>query len=79
LVELVRSHVGTYRVPPADRLFVNHRGPGGRCLVSAGRPLSSSAYSRVWQKARTAALSQVEQHGPLAKVPYHLRHAAVFL
>ena len=48
-------------------------------MLTAGRPLSSSAYSRVWQKARKAALSEAEQRGPLAKVPYHLRHAAVSL
>jgi integrase len=33
----------------------------------------------VWQKARGAALTEAEQRGPLAKVPYHLRHAAVSL
>jgi integrase len=33
LVELLRSHVDTYRVGPTDRLFVNRRGPGGRYLL----------------------------------------------
>lgn len=79
LVELLTTHIELYGVGPDGRLFVNQRGPGGRYRPTTGQPLSSSAYSRVWRKAREAALTDAQQVSPLAKVPYHLRHAAVSL
>ena len=38
-----------------------------------------ATYTRVSRQARKAALTEAQQRSPLAKVPYHLRHAAVSL
>ena len=73
------KHLREYDAGPDGRLFVTRRGPGGRYLPTTGRPLSSNAYTRVWRKARETALTPAQQRSPLAKVPYHLRHAAVSL
>jgi integrase len=51
--------------------------PGARGPRS--RPFLNNAYTRVWRKARQAAFSTAQQASPLARVPYHLRHAAVSL
>jgi integrase len=64
---------------PYGRLFVTRRGTGGRYLPTTGRSLSNSAYKRVWRKARQMALGKAQHASPLARVPYHLRHAAVSL
>jgi integrase len=48
-------------------------------VPGTGRPPSNNTYTRVWRKARTLALTEAQQATPLAKVPYHLRHAAVSL
>jgi len=41
--------------------------------------VSLGTYTRVWRQARIRVLTPVQQRSPLAKVPYHLRHAAVSL
>jgi hypothetical protein len=38
--------------------------------------VSLGTYLRVWHQARVVALNDAER-SPLARVPYHLRHAAV--
>ena len=38
-----------------------------------------ATYTRVFRQARKAALTEAQQRSPLAKVRYHLRHAAVSL
>jgi hypothetical protein len=79
LVALLRRHLDTYDTGTDGRLFVTRRGPDGRHRPTAGRPLNGNAYTRVWHKARTAALTEAQAATPLAKVPYQLRHAAVSL
>ena len=79
LVDLLTAHLDTYGTDRDGRLFVTRRGAGGRYLPTIGQPVSSNAYGRVWRKARETALTEAEQASPLAKVPYHLRHAAVSL
>ncbi|WP_405143827.1 tyrosine-type recombinase/integrase [Sphaerisporangium sp. NBC_01403] len=67
LVAILRSHLTDHGVSPDGHLFVGER----------GGPLSESVYGRVWQKARTGALSKAEAASPLAARPYDLRHACV--
>lgn len=67
LVVILRTHLTRHGVSPDGHLFVGER----------GGPLSESVYGRVWQKARTAALSEAETASPLAERPYDLRHACV--
>ncbi|MET8339764.1 tyrosine-type recombinase/integrase [Streptosporangium canum] len=67
LVAILRDHLAEYGVSPDGHLFIGER----------GGPLSESVYGRVWQKARTAALSKAEAASPLAARPYDLRHACV--
>jgi integrase len=69
LVTLLRAHLKAYGTSPDGRLFRTAR----------GRPLQDSAYSAVWQAARTAAFTPAQQASPLARRPYDLRHAAVSL
>jgi len=69
LVALLRAHLREYGTSPDGRLFRTAR----------GRPLQDSAYSAVWQAARTAALTPTQHASPLARRPYDLRHAAVSL
>jgi Phage integrase family len=69
LVALLRAHLREYGISPDGRLFRTAR----------GRPLQDSAYSAVWQAARTAAFTPTQQASPLARRPYDLRHAAVSL
>jgi integrase len=67
LVQLLRRHLAEHGTAPDGRLFRGER----------GGPISDSVYSRVWERARTAALSSCEAASPLADRPYSLRHAAV--
>lgn len=60
LVAILRSHLTDHGVSPDGHLFVGER----------GGPLSESVYGRVWQKARTGALSKAEAASPLAARPY---------
>jgi integrase len=69
LTQMLRAHLKAYGTSPGGRLFRTAR----------GRPLQDSAYSAVWQAARTAALTPAQQASPLARRPYDLRHAAVSL
>jgi integrase len=69
LVQLLNSHIHTYRIGPRGRLFVGAR----------GGDLSDSVYDRAWKKARAHAFPQDLVETPLARRPYDLRHAAVSL
>ncbi len=73
LVKLLDAHIKDYRVSETGRMFVIMTG------ARPGRPIANSTYTRVWRKAREDAFTQGQQDSPLAKVPYHLRHAAVSL
>ena len=43
------------------------------------QPVGKSMYAKVWREARQLALDPVQATGPLARVPYDLRHAALSL
>jgi integrase len=73
LVKLLDAHIKRYKIEESGRIFVIQGG------MRPGRPIASSTYTRVWRLARQDALSKAQQDSPLAKVPYHLRHAAVSL
>jgi integrase len=71
LVRALRWHIAAHGHAPDGRLFV---------AQGYGRgSVSKETYARVWRNARTKALTPAQQRSPLAKVPYHLRHAAVSL
>jgi integrase len=65
LISLLRKHLADYGTAPDGRLF---RG-------EADGLLSDSIYSRLWAKARHAALTDAEAASPLGERPYDLRHA----
>jgi len=65
LGRLLRDHIATHGTAPDGRLF---RG-------EAGGLLSDSVYSRIWDKARQAALTEAQAVSPLGERPYDLRHA----
>ncbi|BFU47869.1 tyrosine-type recombinase/integrase [Krasilnikovia sp. MM14-A1004] len=73
--------------PPLVRALRWHiaehgHGADGRLFVTQGigqHSVSKETYARVWRQARLVALTPAQQRSPLAKVPYHLRHAAVSL
>ena len=69
LVTLLRAHLKAYGATPDGRLFRTAR----------GGIVQDSAYSAVWQAARTAVFTPAQQASPLARRPYDLRHAAVSL
>ena len=69
LVALLRAHLKSYGTTPDGRLFRTARGGA----------LQDSAYSAVWQAARTAVFTPAQHASPLARRPYDLRHAAVSL
>ncbi len=75
----MNRHLADFPTGADGRLFVTRRGPGGRYVPTAGQPIPNNAYTRVWRKAREKALTPTQQRSPLARVPYHLRHAAVSL
>jgi integrase len=80
LVQLLRHHVKTFGPGPGERLFVSRTGKGGHPLPPPySNPVSSNTYARVWQKARTKALSEAQASSPLVGRPYDLRHAGVSL
>jgi integrase len=85
-----RAKTSTRDVPAAPalvrmlRVHLNEYGPAqdGRLFYATGYrrgPVSLGTYTRAWRQARAAVLSDAQQRSPLAKVPYHLRHAAVSL
>lgn len=72
--------------PELVRILRHHRKehgkPGGRMFNAPGArpgPVSKSTYLRAWRQARAKALTPAQQRSVLARVPYHLRHAAVSL
>jgi integrase len=69
LVAILIAHVAKFGVAADGRLFRTER----------GQPVGSTAYTEVWQQARTMALTPEQVASPLAKRPYDLRHAAVSL
>ncbi|SET57028.1 tyrosine-type recombinase/integrase [Nonomuraea wenchangensis] len=69
LVKILRQHIEDFGVAPDGRLFRSER----------GGVVASTAYTEVWQEARTLALTPVQVASPLARRPYDLRHAAVSL
>jgi integrase len=69
LASLLRAHIARYGVAPDGRLFRTAR----------GGLIQDSAYTKVWQQARAAALTEAQQASPLAARPYDLRHAGVSL
>ena len=71
LVRILRDHLALPDLAPDGRLFCSRDYRRG--------PVSSVTYTRVWREARIAAFTKAQQRSPLAKVPYHLRHAAVSL
>jgi integrase len=73
LSALLDRHITKHNIGSMGKLFVVRTG------ANPGRPISSSTYTRAWRKAREDALTAEQQASPLAKVPYHLRHAAVSL
>ena len=77
LAEILTRHVDRFGTGPDGKLFVNRRGPGGRWVPTLGRPIPNNTYTSVWRGAREQALTPAQRRSPLARVPYHLRHAAV--
>ncbi|MEV0325094.1 tyrosine-type recombinase/integrase [Micromonospora echinospora] len=71
LVSILRRHRQEHGRTPDGRMF---NAPGARPA-----PVSKSTYLRAWRQAREKALTPAQQRSPLARVPYHLRHAAVSL
>ncbi|MFI7574305.1 tyrosine-type recombinase/integrase [Micromonospora sp. NPDC049497] len=72
--------------PELVRILRHHRQhhgkPDGRMFNAPSArpgPVSKSTYLRAWRQARGKALTPAQQRSALARVPYHLRHAAVSL
>jgi len=51
----------------------------GGCSAPPAGALQDSAYSAVWQAARTVVFTPAQQASPLARRPHDLCHAAVSL
>jgi integrase len=66
---MLRAHLNRQGTAADGRLFRTAR----------GGLIQDSAYTKVWQAARAAALTDVQQASPLAARPYGLRHGAVSL
>jgi integrase len=69
LVSLIRAHIARFGLGLDGRLFRGAR----------GSLLSESSYGRMWQLARTSALTPAQAKSPLARRPYDLRHSGVTL
>jgi integrase len=67
LTALLHDHVKRCGADASGALFRGER----------GGHLASITYSRVWDRARKAALTKEQYDSPLARRPYDLRHAAV--
>ncbi|OQO91958.1 integrase [Saccharomonospora piscinae] len=67
LTELLHAHIEGHGTAGDGRLFRN--------LV--GGDIAESTVARVWDKARRAALPEIEYASVLGKRPYDLRHACV--
>ena len=59
LVELLRTHIGTFGVAPDGRLFRSE----------SGNLLQPSTWWQVWQKVRAASLTPEKLASPLMKRP----------
>lgn len=80
LASLLKSHIERFPPGVGGRLFVNRAGRGGRPVAKPySAPQSMGIVYRVWDKARSQALTEQEYTSPLARRPYDLRHAAVSL
>jgi integrase len=67
LTRILRAHLNQFGTGPEARVFSGiHRGE-----------LASVTYRRVWDNARSAALTPAEYASPLARRVYDLRHACV--
>lgn len=85
--QLKSRPVGEWRrvpvAPPLTRILREHltafgTGPGGRIFTGIQRgELSSITYRRMWDRARSSALTPAEYASPLGKRVYDLRHACV--
>jgi integrase len=67
LTKLLQAHLKDFGVDADGRLFRGER----------GKPLAAVTYTRLWHRARTAALTREQVASSLARRPYDLRHAAV--
>lgn len=65
LGRLLRKHIAEHGTAPDGRLF----------RAESGDFVSDTVCSRIWEKARQAALTPAETKSPLAERPYDLRHA----
>lgn len=74
LVTILRHHIETFGTATDGRLFQVIRGQRGK-----GAVITAKIYGPVWQKARTAALTPIQQTSPLAARPYDLRHGGITL
>lgn len=69
MVSLIRAHIARIGAGLDGRLFRGAR----------GSLLSEGSYGRVWQLARTKALTPAQVNSPQARRPYDLRHSGVTL
>ncbi|MFD0731955.1 tyrosine-type recombinase/integrase [Planotetraspora mira] len=69
LVKILRQHIKEFGIGSDGRIFHSER----------GGVIASTAYTEVWQEARTLAFTPAQVASPLARRPYDLRHAAVSL
>lgn len=80
LVETLRRHLQQFEPGLGGRLFVTRAGRAGVPVAPPfASPQSMGVVYRVWDRARSAVLTDAEYRSPLAKRPYDLRHAAVSL
>jgi integrase len=64
---------------PRPHCPLQHRTRRTAVPHQARRPLNDTGYGEVWQRARPATLTAAQQASPLARRPYDLRHAALWL
>jgi integrase len=67
LVSILKWHLETFGTDAEGRLFVGEK----------GGELATVTYTRLWRRAREAALGEQAAASLLARRPYDLRHAAV--
>jgi integrase len=67
LTALFHAHLKKFGTDSRGRLFQGER----------GGTLANVTYTRLWRRARKAALTEDQCASPLARRPYDLRHAAV--
>lgn len=67
LTKILHEHLDEFCADQQSQLFQGER----------GGELASVTYTRLWAKARRAALTAEQFRSPLAQRPYDLRHAAV--